>query len=152
MQSNLKRGCRGSTMLEFAFVLLPLLAVVLGSIEFDRMLLAYTSLGNAARAGLRYAIVHGQYADGAINATTTNNIGQRIQSFSSLGMIDTSGMTITESCTNGTGPYIHICYEDGTNAIGSRVSVKVSYPYVPLTGFFPWSLTLSSTAKGTIAF
>ena len=40
-------------------VLLGLMFLVFGGIEMDRMLLVYTTLANATRAGLRYAVVHG---------------------------------------------------------------------------------------------
>ena len=145
---------RGSTLIEFAFVLIPLLAIVFGAIEVDRLLLVYTSLGNAARAGVRYASVHGFYQDGPINDTTTGNIGQVVKNFAGLGALDASRLTVTQSCSNDTGAYVHVCYEDGNDNIGSRVSVRVSYPYDPFTSFFPSfaTLTISSTAKSAIAF
>lgn len=152
MQNKSKSGCRGSIMIEFAFVLIPLMAIIFGGIEMDRMLLAYTSLGNAARAGVRYAIVHGQYADGAVTSATRDNIAQQVKTFARLGMIDSSSMAITPNCTNGTGAYITVCHQDLTGKVGTRVSVRVSHPYTPFTTFFPFSLTLSSTAAGTIAF
>ena len=145
-------GSSGSTLVEFAFVLVLLLATAFGGLEMDRMILAHTSLGNAARAGVRYASVHGKYADGAINATTTDNIGQVVKNFAGMGTLDASRMTISETCTNGSGAYINVCYQDGNDNLGSRVSVTVNYPYTPFTTFFPFSVSLSSTAKGIIAF
>ena len=131
---------KGSTLIEFAFVLLPLLALIFGSIEMDRMLLVYNALTNSARAGVRYAAVHGIYADGAgCNAATQANIGNVVKTFAGMGMIDASRLD----------PPIVTC-ADGH--IGSPVSVAVSYHYAPLTSFFPLSVTLRGSAKGTVTF
>jgi Flp pilus assembly protein TadG len=151
---------KGSTMIEFAIVLLPLLALIFGSIEMDRMLLAYNALDNAARAGVRYAIVHGNYYSGT---PSVNNVGKVVRVFANMGIIDSSSMTITESCaaiTSSENSAIHVCYGDPTtatpqhdgHAIGSTVSVMVAHAYTPFTTFFPFHLTLGSTAQGTIAY
>ena len=132
---------KGSTLIEFSFVLLTLLAVIFGSIEMDRMLLAYNALTDSARAGVRYAIVHGTYADGSdCSATTITNIKNVVKTFVGMGMLDGSKATITVTC------------QDGTGHIGSPVSVAVSYRYDPFTSFFPLSVTLQGTAKGTFTF
>ena len=59
LRSTRASSRRGSTIVEFAVVAMLLLTVMFACFEFDRMLLTYTSLANAARAGARYAIVHG---------------------------------------------------------------------------------------------
>ncbi len=41
---------RGAALVEFALVTMILLTVIIASVEFDRLLLVYTSLANAARA------------------------------------------------------------------------------------------------------
>ena len=132
---------KGSTLIEFAFVLLPLLALIFGGIEMDRMLLAYNALTDSARAGVRYAIVHGTYADGGdCTATTKTNIKNVVKTFVGMGLLDASRATVTVTC------------QDGTGHIGSPVSVDVAYVYDPLTSFFPLSVTLRGTAKGTFTF
>jgi Flp pilus assembly protein TadG len=132
---------KGSTLIEFAFVLLTLLAVIFGSIEMDRMFLAYNALTDSARAGVRYAVVHGKYADGTdCSAGTITNIKNVVTTFVGMGMLDASRATVTVTC------------QDGTGHIGSPVYVDVSYVYDPLTSFFPLSVTLRGTAKGTFTF
>jgi Flp pilus assembly protein TadG len=128
-------GRAGSSIVEFLFVLLPLLVVVFGAIEMDRMLLVYNAVANSARSAVRYAAVHGYY-----NPTTTGNIEQVARNFAAMGLLDPSRANVTVS------------YEDGTNHVGSPVSVSVAYPFDPFTSFFPLSVTLRSTAKGTITF
>lgn len=132
---------KGSTLIEFAFVLLPLLALIFGGIEMDRMLLAYNALTDSARAGVRYAVVHGIYADGAdCNTATQTNIKNVVKTFAGMGALDASKATITVTCADGTGH------------IGSPVSVDVAYVYDPFTSFFPLSVTLRGSAKGTFTF
>ena len=132
---------KGSTLIEFAFVLLPLLALIFGGIEMDRMLLVYNALTESARAGVRYAVVHGIYADGAdyCNQTKVKNV---VKTFAGLGMLDASKL----DAPNG----IIVTCADGH--IGSPVSVDVAYLYDPFTSFFPLSVTLRGSAKGTFTF
>ncbi|MDQ2967659.1 MAG: pilus assembly protein [Actinomycetota bacterium] len=49
---------RGTATLEFALVVPVLLAILLTGIDFSRALLAYTTIGNATREGVRYAALH----------------------------------------------------------------------------------------------
>ena len=142
-----RKGRNGSTLVEFAFVLIPLFAMIFGGIEMDRLALTHTALDNAARAGVRYAVVHGCYGGPA-------NVGNVVQTFARMGIIDSSQMSPSLSCTaiaSGNSA-IHICYANSDQIIGSAVSVSVAYVYAPLTSFFPLSVTLRSTAQGTIAY
>jgi Flp pilus assembly protein TadG len=134
---------KGSSIIEFSLVLLPLLALIFGSIEMDRMLLVYNALTNSARAGVRYAAVHGIYADGAgCNTTTQTKVKNVVKTFAGMGMLDASKATITVTCA-----------DDGSAGhIGSPVSVDVAYLYDPFTSFFPLSVTLRGSAKGTFTF
>ena len=56
---NRKATERGANLIEFALVALLLCLLLLAFVEFGRLLLVYNSVNNAARAGVRYAIVHG---------------------------------------------------------------------------------------------
>ncbi len=49
----------GAALVEFAFMALLLFTLIFGIIEFSRLILMYHHVGNAAREGSRYAIVHG---------------------------------------------------------------------------------------------
>src|SRR5207248_5044984 len=53
---------RGQAAIEFTAVLLLLVMAIFGVIETGRMMLAYIALADGARAGVRYAIVHGSYS------------------------------------------------------------------------------------------
>jgi Flp pilus assembly protein TadG len=54
-----RSGQRGQSLVEFSLVALLTVMMMLFVAEMGRMLLVYTAVANAARAGSRYAIVHG---------------------------------------------------------------------------------------------
>jgi hypothetical protein len=61
LRRNTLRGLtRAQAILEFAIVLVIILALVFGVIEFGRAMYAYLSIVNAARQGVRYAVT-GEY-------------------------------------------------------------------------------------------
>src|SRR5215471_2894057 len=120
---------KGSTLVEFAIILFPLAAVIFVAFEMDRMFLTHTSLTNAARAGVRYAAVHGYYGSGG-GPTSTTNVQQVVKTFASMGLLDPSTVTV------------NVSFPDGTNHIGSPVSVTATVPYAPFTTYFPLSVRL----------
>jgi Flp pilus assembly protein TadG len=113
-------------------------ALLLGVVEMSRMLITYTTVCNAARIGVRYAMVHG-----SDNSATITQIRSVVDNYLSGAPIDTSSATInvaypSASCTNPDP--------------GCLVKVTISYPYHPIMTYFPLSVTLSSTSEGVITF
>jgi Flp pilus assembly protein TadG len=137
---------RGSSLIEFSFIAFMFIIVLLGVVEMGRMVLVYTTLANAARAGARYAIVHGAdqtvSPSGPGNPCTCTQVQTVVKNFASAGLVNTGLLTITVS------------YPDNSNNAGSRVTVSVSYPYDPLVKFFNSLLnqTMGSTSQGVITF
>ena len=140
------RADRGSAIIEFSLISFMFIILLLSVVEMGRMILVYTTIANAARAGARYAIVHG--ADQTVSSSgpgspcTCTPVQTVVQNFASAGLVNTSLLTTT------------VNYPDGTNIPGSRVSVTVSYPYDPLVSYFTSLLsdTLSSTSQGVITY
>ena len=138
----------GSTLIEFALIGFTFVILLLSVVEMGRMLLVYTTIANAARAGARYAIVHGgertgSGIDGPSGPTCPcAQVDKVVTSFASAGLVTTSNLTIT------------VEYPDGTNTAGSRVTVKVMYPYDPLIRFFNSMLgtTMGTVSEGVITF
>jgi Flp pilus assembly protein TadG len=124
------------------------LVVILGIVEMSRMLLVYTTIASAARAGARYAIVHGSDrtgtgVDGPSSSSGYSQVSTLVNNFASAGTLNASGIATT------------VTYPDSnSNAPGSRVTVKVAYTYDPLMGFFTSSLNvpLSSISYGVITY
>jgi Flp pilus assembly protein TadG len=140
------RAERGSSMIEFSLIAFMFIIVLLGVVEMGRMILVYTTIANAARAGARYAIVHGAgqtvSPSGPGSPCTCTQIQAVVTNFASAGLVTTSLLTTT------------VNYPDNSNAAGSRVTVTVSYPYDPMVRYFTSLLsdTLSSTSQGVITY
>ena len=52
------RNQRGATLVEYALVIFVFLLLILGIMEFARVIFTYNTLANAAREGARYGIIH----------------------------------------------------------------------------------------------
>jgi Flp pilus assembly protein TadG len=144
--SGRKARERGANLIEFALVALLLCLLLLVFVDFGRMLLVYNSVANAARAGVRYAIVHGANrtgggADGTSDCTDHTEVDKVVKNFANSAPLYRTRLTVT------------VEYLDGcSNAVGSLVQVTADYPYDPLLGYFPLSFTLRGRSQGRIAF
>lgn len=131
---------RGSTLIEFTFVILTLMLVILAAVELDRMVLIYTTVADSARAGVRYAIVHGALS-GAPNPPSNNpsNVVTVIRDFASAGALTPANLTI------------NVTYPDNDSSPRMRVKVVVQYQYDPMT-LLPFGVPITSIAEGRIMF
>jgi Flp pilus assembly protein TadG len=141
------RGDCGSALVEFSLIAFMFIVVLIGVVELGRMLLVYNTLANAARAGARYAIVHGgertgSGSDGPSGPGSVSEVQTVVEDYASAGLINTSDLTV------------NVTYPDNSNAAGSRVSVTVTYPFTPMVRYFNsmLSTTLGSTSEGVITF
>jgi hypothetical protein len=120
--------------------------LVLSVVEIGRVVLVYSTVANAARAGVRYAIIHGGSRTGVgVDGPSGpgNNPAQVetvVRNFAGAGLLSQSRLIIT------------IAYPAGSNAPGQRVNVTVVYPYDPFTTWLPLGVRLGSTTQGVIAF
>jgi Flp pilus assembly protein TadG len=142
-------------LVEFGVVAIALTALVLGVLEFGRMVLCYTTIANAARVGTRYAIVHG-----SDNSVTTSQIQTAVKGYLKVGLVNTSTVT---SCTASTSTGVDICVAyQNPGAIGTCstvpipgcvVKVTVNYHYDPWIAYYPLNnIHLASTSEGVITF
>ena len=140
-----KSAQRGATIIEFAMVTLLLMIVILAGIEFDRMVLVYTALANSARAGVRYAIVHGSDRTGASGSDLASGPGDKtaviakVRQFASAGMLDTLKLIVT------------VDYIPLDNKPGTLVKVAVLYKYDPFV-VLPLGVKITSATQGYIVF
>ena len=140
---------KGAVQVEFALVALTLLLVVFGIVELERMLLVYGTLANSTRAGVRYAIVHGNDRSGTgINGPSSSgshtNVDSLVTTLAGAGSLSASHLTVTVTYTACSG-----CAN--SNDPGSTVSVQAVYAYDPFTAL-PLNFNLSSVSKGIITF
>jgi Flp pilus assembly protein TadG len=131
-----RSGQRGATLIEFALVVLALVMLMFGGIEADRMILVYTNLADAAAVGVRYAVLQSA-ADDSGTQTAVKNFATGL---------DTSGLTITVTYSTGDN-------SQAAGSIGSKVNVKVEYPYVAwVSGVFPSGLKLTAISEGVMLY
>jgi hypothetical protein len=106
---------RGQTLIEFAILLPVLLMMIMGALDLGRIVWANDMIGNAAREGARYAIVHGA------SKTTACPVGP--------GSVDTVIPAASPAC-----PYpspskegIRDAARNWAIAAGNTVTVQVCY-------------------------
>ncbi|MGC9469245.1 MAG: TadE/TadG family type IV pilus assembly protein, partial [Anaerolineae bacterium] len=58
---------RGQGLVEFALILPVLLLIIIGTLEFGRIMFIYVNITNAAREGTRYGMVYPKDQNGIIN-------------------------------------------------------------------------------------
>ena len=106
-----RRNRRGATIVEFALFFMLFLLLTVGLMEFARGVWTYTTVSHAARAGARYAVVHGG----------SNPVGDgdtSIVDYVKQNAVGLSASDVTVAATY-----------DTTNEKGNIVQVKVSYPF-----------------------
>jgi Flp pilus assembly protein TadG len=137
-------GQDGSMLLEFSLSVWVLILVTFGIFEFCMTIYTYSVLGNAAREGVRYAILHGTDSSSCSGPSSGcadpsgNNITAVVNSYAAVSFHDTSGMTVAPS------------WPDGRSNPASRVVVTISYSYIPylcLPGFSPPLMQVKSEGR-----
>jgi len=150
----------GQSVIEFTLMVTSFMLLLAGIFDFSRGIFYYNSLAEAARAGVRYAIVHGENASPAAGPCTSGSSCSCDDGFASNAsairttvLSRTTAMdpgTVTTTCgwpdQNTSGAYL--------NSINKRVSVTVSYTYQPiLTAFIPAAtITLQGGATSFIQY
>lgn len=137
----------GSVLIEFALSVWTLLLLTFLIFEFCMTVYTYSVLSNAAREGVRYAIVHGTDSascsgpSAGCGDSSGGNIKTVVTGFAGVSFHDLTGMTVTPS------------WPDSASTPASRVKVTINYPYVAyltLPGFT--APTMQITAEGRIVY
>ncbi len=129
----MRRFLRGQTYAEFMAVVLPTLGVLFAIISLAMTVYTYSFVANAARDGVRYAIVHGSRSSSPASSSD-------IQSY-----VRNEAQGITPSSISVSTTW------NPNNSPGSTVNVQVSYTYHPFYPFANVSLPLSSSAQMVIS-
>ena len=133
-----KRKSRGHAMLESAFTLLPMFALLFGIMDLCVMTFRWTTLQNAVREGVRYAVTF--QTQGALGqaASITNVVEQN-----ALGFVKS-----TDSPQHIFVTYLNPDLTAGSNTPGNVVEVtvkNVSFSFMaPLSGSLAGPLYTSS--------
>ena len=132
-----KTGRSGQAMVEFALVLPILLLLIMGIIEFGRLLFIYSAVTTSSREAARYAS-----ASGLPSGFSTSSDVERYEdcagiraaarrSAIAINLAD-SDILISYDHGPGTTVYSSTCPPSGGFTLGDRVNVQVSYTYHPL--------------------
>ena len=115
---NRLRVRKGQGLVEFALILPILLLVLVGMLEFGRILFIYVNVSNAAREGARYGIVHPNDLGGIQNHVTEY-----------LTLVPAVAPDVSYDHGPGTSSFT-----DGSGVtVGDRVGVRIEYTLEALT-------------------
>jgi Flp pilus assembly protein TadG len=151
---TVRRRQGGQAIVEFALTLTLLMLLMFAILELSIFIYTYSVLANAAKEGVRYAIVHGVNSGSAsgpsssaassppctASSSNVTNVVNQTKSFAGFSMLSTTNVNV------------FVCYLDGNNKLNSLVEVSVNYPYRPLFGFNWPSVTLYANSAGRIVF
>jgi Flp pilus assembly protein TadG len=146
---RLRNNRAGQAQIEFLLSILFAIVVFVSIVEMILLMYTYTVLADAAKEGVRYAIVHGcSLAAASCSGTCTP------------ACTDTAGANVTAYARNYLGASLHdptamtvnVSYPDSSSLPTNRVRVTVTYPYQPFFGL-PWpTVTVRAAAEGRIFF
>lgn len=151
-----RRSQRGASIVEFSLTIITVIFVFFLLFEFSLWVYCYNVMSDAAKAGVRYAIVHGsKAADGyrsgpdtpgsvltsctASSANVDSVVGE-VEKWASFSAYPTASISVT------------VCYMDGSNTAPGRVQVKVSNPTTPFFSALWLTPPIKATAQGRIVF
>jgi Flp pilus assembly protein TadG len=144
----------GQAIVEFALTVVLLMLLMFALLELSIFMYTYSVLANAAKEGVRYAIVHGSNS-GSASGPSTGSASSPPCTSSSSNVTDVvnqtknfAGFTLRDKSNVN----IFVCYLNGNNKLNSLVQVSVSYVYRPLFGFNWPSATVYANSAGRIVF
>ncbi len=143
---NLCHDSLGSVLVETSLALILAFPAILTAFELCMFTYTQAILGDAARVGTRYAIVHGTDSTlcsgpstGCADSTAANVIGT-VTKYASNSLSSLSTISVTPN------------YLDSSSAPPSRVTVTVTYTYTPLFNSSVLSIPMYATAEGRIVY
>jgi hypothetical protein len=145
--ASLKTDESGSAAIETALAYTVMTTCILGIIGFALMAYTYSVYQDAARYGVRYAVVHGSDSSTCSGPTT--------------GCGDPTGGKVVDTIRTYARPYaasisgmnIQVSYPDaGGCTPPSRVIVSITYTYTPLFNVLPSGLVFQATSQGRIVY
>jgi Flp pilus assembly protein TadG len=142
---------RGQSTVEFALTIVIVMVILFGAIELIVMIYTYNVLADAAKEGVRYAIVHGT-GTGAANCSGPGGGGVSCSDSTGAKVQTVVGNYTRVSFHNSAAMVVTPSYPDSSSAAPSRVRVTISYVYQPFTHLGWPTMTVNAAAEGRIVF
>jgi len=165
----------GQAMVEFMLIIGVVFILFVSMLQTMILMHSYNTLADAAKEGVRYAVVHGTgrataYCSGpgnpavTPNLTCTDSTGTNVQTavtnFAGLSLQQVTSSDVTvcydpnstnspPTCTNGDNTN-NAAFGAACSAPGCLVRVTVSHAYTPLFGLGWPTITLNAAAEGRI--
>lgn len=145
LSSRLHRE-EGQAQVEFALSIMVVLLTVFFAWELLMAMYTASVMADAAKEGVRYAIVHGSNSTLCSGPNPSSpcaydpsgaEVVNTVKSYAKASLHDISAISVTVS------------YPDGSNEAPNRVAVVVTYSYVPYINL-PFTPTMTTKAAGRI--
>ena len=148
---SLERGVgeKGAVQVEFALTILTILFVMFWMWEMIMVVYTLNVLSDAAKEGVRYAIVHGggnMNCSGPSPPVTCTNpdpgavkVAAVVKDWARFSLHDITAITV------------NVTYPDATSEAPGRVRVEVVYNFIPFTAM-PIKPQLRTAAEGRIVY
>jgi Flp pilus assembly protein TadG len=158
----LRRKEKGQALIEFALTALFVLLLIVGFLELILMVHTYNVLADAAKEGVRYAIVHGAANTGGTGPDcSTVAKCPAIMGDPGTGVVKTYAQYSLHAVT-GTNMTVAADYTTVNGGVACNkspcmVRITVSYPYTPFftsakpVGWLP-TITVYAASQGRIIF
>lgn len=155
LQTSLVRDENGSSLIEFAFCFVILIAFTIGLVQVCFGYYSYNMISELAREGTRYAIVHGSTCKTSAGASCTASVSNVQSAVTGFGLPNLSAGTLTVGPSSaaamwpGTGA--DCSGGAGSEAPGCPVKVTVTYVFPIQIPKFSWNTLQLSTTNLTIS-
>ncbi len=163
----------GQSLVEFSLVIFFIFILFVSVLQMILMMHAYNTVADAAKEGVRYAIVHGTgnsncsgpgdpTQNPVVTCTNSNatNVQTAVVDFAAVSFqgVTTSDVTVSYNpadsngtcangpCSTGTPPSANL----GCSAPGCMVKITVSHAYSPFFGLGWPRINLNAAAEGRI--
>jgi len=118
-----QRRYSGQSLVEFALILPLLIFLITGFLDLGRAILYYSSLTNAVREATRYAIVHKDELNAALNNPDDNSLKDKVLEYA-FGLSGTPNPLTKDDIS--VDPI-------KVDNLFTTVSIEVTYLYKPIT-------------------
>ena len=172
---GIRQSESGQSMVEFMLIITVVFLLFVSMLQTMILMHSYNTLADAAKEGVRYAIVHGTglsqaYCSGPGNSAVTpaltctdstgTNVKTAVTNFAGLSLQSVPASEVTvcydpnstnspPTCTNGANTN-NTAFGAACSAPGCLVRVTVSHAYTPLFGLGWPTITLNAAADGRI--